>query len=119
MAGFSFYHENWPPQIGSSSSFDSAFTKVTFNRGNSQRKAANFLQHKENLTWNALPNDVFYEFKSFFEDRAMDGKAFWYQSPNDNKQRQWVIATDSSVSYQAINHEYSSLSVQLEEVFDA
>lgn len=118
MAGFRFDHKDWPPQIGSRSSFDSSFTKVTFNRGNSQRKAGNVLMHKESLIWNALPDSLFWEFKSFFEDRAMDGKAFWYQSPNDNKQRQWIVASDAGVSYQGITSSKSSLTVQLEEVFD-
>ncbi len=119
MAGFRFDHKNWPPQIGTASSFDSHFTTVSFNRGNSQRKAANILPHKETLLWNGLPDDVFYAFKRFFEDRAKDGKSFWYQSPNDDCQRQWVIASGSMVSYQAINHQNSNLNVQLEEVFDA
>ncbi len=118
MAGFSFNHKSWAPQLGTNSSFDTGFTIVGFNRGNSQRKAANILVHKETLTWHALPDSVFFSFKIFFEDRAKDGKSFWYQSPNDDKRRQWVVAPGSGVSYQAVSSSQSSLTVQLEEVFD-
>ncbi len=118
MAGFSFHHKSWAPQLGTSSSFDAAFTLVGFNRGNSQRKASNILAHKETLIWNALPDSIFFEFKSFFEGRAKDGKSFLYRSPNDHKQRQWIVASDSGISYQGISSSQSSLTVQLEEVFD-
>lgn len=87
---------------------------ISFQRGNSQRKAGDTLPHKEPLSWQALPDDIFKEFKGFFEECAKDGRSFYYRSPNDNIQRQWIIAPETSVSYQAINHEYSTLTVQIQ-----